>query len=199
MPDGYWLKEISFAKKVGLVLFAYNLILYNLLKFSIQLKNNLLIFIIFTISSFNLHGQNCTSTDINNTTVTTCGNNCTAVKLKLQNVGNTSNYKVRTIAYKPYPYITNFGFEDPRVYIEGAFGNVINLPFSFCFYDSVYNKLVSSSNGVITFDTTNAIVVCGSAFQNNPLPNLVGVQCSGNNYSPKASIYRQRIATLTHV
>ncbi len=199
MPDArcpmliaYWLKLKRLAKNTGVVLFSYYKILYKLVVFAIQPKKYIYFFLILTFSSLSLNAQDCINTNINNKTSSICGNNCTNVKLTIQNIKNTSNYEVRNIAYKPYYYTTIAGLEYPSIYNPFSFSPVINLPFSFCFYDSVFNKIVSSSNSVLTFDTTNAVLGCSSGYSNsNALPSILGTQCFGNSdgYMPKASIF----------
>ncbi len=173
-------------------LFSYILILCKVPLFY-NYSNKLILIVFYIFLNSPLTAQYCTnySTTINKQIVTVCGNNCTNIKLTLPHIKNTGDYKVKTKAYTPFPFVTNVGFEIPTIYLE-AFTEVINLPFKFCFYDSIYNKLVANCYSVISFDTTNASIpptYCGSGFQNLPLPNIIGVQCSGNNYSPKASIY----------
>jgi len=91
--------------------------------------------------------------------------------------GATNSYMVNSIPCNPpYPYdtgaIINNGIDD-------RWSLLINLPFNFCFYGNVYNKIVVGSNGVITFDITKASPAlpltsfCPWSYSDNcPSPNL---------------------------
>ncbi len=133
--------------------------------------------------------QSCVST--NNGTVInfSCGINCGTVNLQVPDLRSTSNYLVTTIPYNPYLYTSPFGNELTTLYFDDEFSEIINLPFSFCFYDSLFSKVVVGSNGLLTFDTTNA-APCDNAWTITPtIPYGGGTQCSANStYYPKASI-----------
>lgn len=133
--------------------------------------------------------QSCVSS-INGTVINfSCGVNCGNVTLQVPDLRNTSNYLVTTIPYNPYPYVTPLGNELSTLYFDDEFSNIITLPFSFCFYDSVFSKLVVGSNGLLTFDTTNA-APCDNAWTITPtIPYGGSGQCQANStYYPKASI-----------
>jgi hypothetical protein len=104
----------------------------------------------------------------------------------------TSNYTVTTIPYNPYPYTTPFGNELTTLYSDDVYSDKIALPFQFCFYDSVFSKLVVGSNGILTFDTLNAN--CFNGWNITPtIPYAFGTRCpspglQGNAYYPKASV-----------
>ena len=53
---------------------------------------------------------------------------------------------------------------------DDVWSNVINLPFTFCFFGNTYNQLVIGSNGVISFDVSQqGVIIVG------PLPTLCQV------------------------
>jgi gliding motility-associated-like protein len=128
-------------------------------------------------------------TGINGTTANLpCNAPCSTFIFKIPHLRTTSNYRFDTIPYTPYPWVTAGGTEDPTLYNDDTYSSQINLPFSFCFYDSSYNKVVVGSNGLITFDETNAS--CSNAYTISPtIPNGGGTQCAQfSTYYPKASI-----------
>ena len=47
---------------------------------------------------------------------------------------------------------------------------VIDIPFTFCFFDTAYTALIVESNGAISFDTTNANSTGASWTINGPFP-----------------------------
>jgi len=133
--------------------------------------------------------QSCVSS-INGTVINySCGINCSDINLQVPDLKTTSNYLVTTIPYNPYPYTTPLGNELTTLYSDDEFSEVIRLPFSFCFYDSLFSKLVVGSNGLLTFDTTN-VAPCDNAWTvTPPIPYGLGAQCQANaTYYPKASI-----------
>lgn len=116
------------------------------------------ILIVFIIS-FLAYPQNCniTATDIfgNTSTQLSCGTNgCVELSTNVPSSFLTTSYSVESQAYAPViPFnqgtSLNADFDD-------GFSGIIPMPFNFCFYGNTYNKMVVSSNGFITFDTTQA-------------------------------------------
>ena len=164
------------------------------------MKSLMLRFSIIAVLVFGLlpvvSAQNCvqtinptTNTPFNHTIINLpCGQTCTDINLKTPHVKKTSTYVVNTIPYTPYPYTSTTGSEDPVLYADDQYSNAVALPFTFPFYDSLFNNTVVGSNGLITFDIANAS--CGNAWMiNPPLPYAGGTICnSGSTYYPKASI-----------
>jgi hypothetical protein len=135
------------------------------------------------------HTQVCVS-PINGTVINfSCGVNCGSVTFQVPDLRTTSNYLVTTIPYNPYPYVTPAGNELTTLYFDDEFSEIIHLPFQFCFYDSIFSKVVVGSNGLLTFDTTNA-APCDNAWTiTPPVPYGGGAQCQANaTYYPKASV-----------
>jgi gliding motility-associated-like protein len=56
---------------------------------------------------------------------------------------------------------------------DDKYGDVATLPFNFCFYGNVYNKYVLGTNGLITFDVSNA-VTGNNYVVSAPLPHIGG-------------------------
>ena len=152
----------------------------------------LLIVLFICFGTAGTYSQSCVSSNNNTIINFSCGLNCGDVTLRVPDLRTTSNYTVTTIPYNPYPYTTPFGNELTTLYSDDVYSDKIALPFQFCFYDSVFSKLVVGSNGLITFDTLNAN--CFNAWNITPtIPYALGTRCppaglQGSAYYPKASI-----------
>ena len=152
----------------------------------------LLIFLFICFGAACAYTQSCVSSNNNTVINFSCGLSCGNVNLQVPDLRTTSNYAVTTIPYSPYPYTTPLGNELSTLYVDDKYSDKIALPFSFCFYDSVFLKIVVGSNGLITFDTLNAN--CPNAWNITPIiPYAFGSQCppqtqTGTAYYPKASI-----------
>jgi gliding motility-associated-like protein len=85
--------------------------------------------------------------------------------------GATNTYSVSSIPYAPpYPYNTGTPI---LVNIDDTWSGVIQLPFTFCYYGNQYTQIVAGSNGVVSFNTSNANGYCPWSFTDNcPSPNL---------------------------
>ncbi len=150
-----------------------------------------LLLIQFCISGvLTTNSQSCVPTNINGTIVNlACGQLCTSFTYQVSDLKNTGDYLLTTIPYAPLPYIVASGSEDPNLYDDDTYSTLINLPFTFCFYGANYTSVVVGSNGLMTFDATNA--GCANAYTiNPPIPNAGGgAQCSQfATYYPKAAI-----------
>ena len=144
---------------------------------------------VFIILSNKIWGQTCLPTDINGTVINIdCNKSCANLLFKIPHLRSTDNYIVNSIPYKPFQYVTAGGAEDINLYDDDQFSSTINLPFTFCFYDSTYNKVVVGSNGVITFDIANQS--CANAFDvTQTIPYSAGNICSQfSTFYPRAAI-----------
>jgi hypothetical protein len=117
-----------------------------------------------------------------------CGQNCTNISFQTPHFKHTHDYLLTTIPYTPFPYLSASGSEDPVLYADDQYSAIVNLPFTFPFYDSLFTKTVVGSNGIMTFDIANAS--CSNAW---PITQTIfyagGTICSaGTTYYPKASI-----------
>ena len=85
--------------------------------------------------------------------------------------GSTETYNVCQIPFSPpYPISGGTGFS---IGVDDVYTPAISLPFDFCFFGQVYDQLVVGSNGVLSFDLTNASAYCPFAFTANcPSPIL---------------------------
>src|ERR1039457_7127690 len=59
-------------------------------------------------------------------------------------------YTVSSINYAPYPFA---GIDSTSVGTDDIWSTVIPIGFNFCYYDSIYTKLLVGSNGQVCFDT----------------------------------------------
>ncbi len=65
--------------------------------------------------------------------------------------GSIIGYEVKPIPYSP-PYPLTDG-DDVSLQGDDKFTGITYLPFRFCFYDNVYDKLLMAPNGYLTFNT----------------------------------------------
>lgn len=85
--------------------------------------------------------------------------------------GETTSYTVSSIPYNP-PWPFNVG-TPIFVGADDVWSQVINLPFKFCFYGNIYDKLVVGANGLISFNLSYAGGFCPWAFSASiPSPSL---------------------------
>ena len=135
------------------------------------MRSGLLSFFIAVTIFFFLPGQvsaqNGFNTGLNGTVINLpCNQNCVTQAFKIPHLKSTSDYSINLIGYTPFTYSTPTGNEITEVYADDQYSALINMPFSFCFYDSTYTRAVVGSNGLLTFDETNASPpVCGNSGQ----------------------------------
>lgn len=134
--------------------------------------------------------QTCRRSDINGTNINLlCNQVCSTLVFRVPHIKSTSDYALTSIPYAPYAYSTPAGSQDLLLYCDDIYGGKVTMPFGFCFYDSIFSKLVVGSNGLVTFDTTNAS--CGNGFITSTTIPGAGTtgQCSSvGPYYPRASI-----------
>jgi gliding motility-associated-like protein len=103
-----------------------------------------------------------------------CAAGCVTLTADFAEINNTSNYQIQDIAYAPYPFNSPTA-TNVIVDLDDIWSGVVNMPFSFCFYGSVYNQLVIGANGVITFNTNYANTYCVWPINNGlPSPTMSG-------------------------
>ena len=90
-----------------------------------------------------------------------CGTNCTNLTATFFQTGNTNSYTVASIPYTPFPYT---GGTQIIVQDDDIWSDVIDLPFTFCFYGNSYTQAVIGANGLISFDLAEATQYCEYAF-----------------------------------
>ena len=163
---------------------------FSILIYNMRSVFTILVFGIFIfIGGLSLKAQNCIPTNINGTTINvSCNQPCTTLNFSIPNIKSTSDYSFGKVPYTPFPYVNPRGAESAAIYEDDQFGDIVDLPFPFCFYDSVYNHLVVGSNGLISFDISND--TCINGYLLGPrIPYAGGPQCSLDDaYYPRASI-----------
>lgn len=141
--------------------------------------------------------QSCIPTSFNGQVYDfVCPQVCSTLTAQIPHIKGTDNYTVSTIPHVPYPWVTATGTELVELYADDRFSSVINLPFPFCFYGSVYNSCVVGSNGVISFDIAHANQVNAWSLTTvphgttpQPIPYAGGTpNTTTSTYYPPASI-----------
>lgn len=97
---------------------------------------------------------------------------CVDLEATYLQLGQTSDYLVESIPYNP-PYQFNNLNNPISVNVDDVWSDVIDLPFDFCFYDNTYTSCIVGSNGIISFDTSNADSDSGYSFSDS-LPSTNG-------------------------
>ncbi len=116
----------------------------------------LIIFLIFSCVSGFSQGLSFTCP---RDTILSCGNSCFNLPVKFPDIrSQTSNYEVtlqtpQTI--QCYPQVPP-GTPGPsaNLTIDDRYSSVIPLPFPFTFYGTVYNSIIVSTNGFVSFDVS---------------------------------------------
>lgn len=109
----------------------------------------------------------CPQINAGNDVTLSCTQTCTNLTANFFDVGATTNYTVASIPYNPpYPFT---GGTQIFLNVDDIWSNVINLPFSFCFYGNTYNQILIGTNGVLTFDVSLANTRCEYSFS-APIP-----------------------------
>lgn len=121
---------------------------------------------LFVFSAYAQPG--CPEVFAGNDTVVPCNNSCIDLVAQPFRVGETTSYTVESIPYNPpFPYTSG----NPLfIGIDDIWSPVQPLPFPFCYFGNAYNQVVVGTNGVLTFDVTQANNYCAWAF-NAALPS----------------------------
>lgn len=71
--------------------------------------------------------------------------------------GSIAGYEVEEIPYAPpFPFNAGTPFKGPDgKWKDDVWSEIVQLPFSFCFFDGVYRQVQVGANGIITFDTSH--------------------------------------------
>ncbi|MES2620685.1 MAG: hypothetical protein V4615_07525, partial [Bacteroidota bacterium] len=103
------------------------------------------------LSVFSYSQPGCPSVNAGPNLILPCGQSCTNLSATAFAAAQTTSYSVGQIAYNPpFSFFTGTSI---LVAIDDTWGSIINLPFNFCFFGNVYNRIVVGSNGVISFNT----------------------------------------------
>ncbi len=120
----------------------------------------------FQASQINAQGFACPNVSVG-PNVSIC-NGCTPLTATVQGTVATTSYNVAPVAYSPFSYNTG---TTVIVNIDDKWSNPISIPFCFDFYGTTYNQLLIGSNGIVTFDLTNANGSCPySLTSGTPIP-----------------------------
>ncbi len=147
----------------------------------------LLFILAIIIACKDVSAQNCFNTGLNNSSFNlACGVTCYTRPIQVPDIRSTDNYVVSQGAYLPFP--THAGTEISTSNEDDVYSSVLDLPFRFCFFDSVYEKIVVGSNGIVTFDERRAGEV-NAYTVDRPIPYAGGSpNLQNSNYYPPASI-----------
>ncbi len=70
--------------------------------------------------------------------------------------GSIAGYMVEEIPYAPpFPFNAGVPFQVDGGWKDDIWSQIVELPFSFCFFDGVYNQAQVGANGIVTFDATH--------------------------------------------
>ncbi len=106
-----------------------------------------------------------------------CGTSCANLTAIPFDAGAANSYAVSQIQYNPFSYTTG---TDVLVHTDDLWSGVVNLPFKFCFFDTVYDKLIIGSNGEVSFNTANAGLYNPWPIS-NPIPTASDISSEINN------------------
>ncbi|MBB1285436.1 gliding motility-associated C-terminal domain-containing protein [Flavisolibacter sp. BT320] len=128
------------------------------------------------------------------TIVLPCGTTCTTITATVPDIRQTDDYRVQPISHQPFSY--EGGTELTALYADDIYSSSIPLPFPTCFYGATYYSLTVGSNGIVSYDITNAgrrnnFRLTTSFFNLTPvqIPYAGGTQNSlASTYFPRASI-----------
>ncbi|RYE13649.1 MAG: hypothetical protein EOP51_29405, partial [Sphingobacteriales bacterium] len=120
------------------------------------LQLTIILFLSLSFANFS-QAQSCVPTNLNGTVIQlSCGNPCAAISVQVPHLKSTSDYALTAIPYNPFQYVVPGGTEDPEIYEDDQWSNAFNLPFNFCFYNQTYSQAIIGSNGIISFDVSDA-------------------------------------------
>jgi gliding motility-associated-like protein len=109
-------------------------------------------------------------------TVLGCNTPCFTIKSKIPNLrGIADDYTLNDVtpisSCRPYDPPQAVG-PSTNIAVDDRYSNVIDLPFSFPFYGTYYNKVVACGNGYLSFDISNATQFADWNLNPGPLPNV---------------------------
>ncbi len=116
----------------------------------------------FFYSSQSLAQPGCPNISCGPNTTVDCNITCVDLTATILETGATTDYAVSSVPYAPPLPFT--GGTAQFINTDDIWGDVINLPFNFCFYGNTYNQVVIGANGLLTFDISLAGTYCDWAF-----------------------------------
>jgi gliding motility-associated-like protein len=128
------------------------------------MKKHLLLHILFLLITIiaQAQGPGCPNINAGPDQTLPCNTNCTTLNATLFQTGATNTYTVSAIGYAPPA--PSSAWNNTFVNTDDVWSGVINLPFNFCYYGGVYDRLVVGANGVISFNTGYANQFCPWSF-----------------------------------
>jgi hypothetical protein len=130
--------------------------------------------------------QSCFNVAAGNDTSISCLQLCLDLKARIPDIKSTDDYQVVSIPYQPFPFTNAGGILIDPSYQDDRFSPAITLPFTFCFYGQTYTSCTVGTNGIVSFDVSNAGLENGYLLPAT-IPSAVGTQNS-DTYYPKATI-----------
>ncbi len=94
-------------------------------------------------------------------------NGCISLQADYTDIKSSSSYEVENIVYAPTVAFDTGTLVE--IESDDSFSQVIDLPFSFCFYGQTYDSVVIGDNGLVSFDASLAGE--DSPFYSSTLPN----------------------------
>jgi len=163
----------------------------------LKLVRLLIAFAILTGFSVTSFAQNCLNTGLNHSVINLpCNQNCVNVPVRIPDLKSTETYQVVSIPYTPYAYTTGAPALTHPCTTGGSpqddkFFDTTFLPFKFCFYGKEYTKLAIGTNGVVTFDSLNALRGCNWDLNSSTqLPYAgSGIQGTGTCPTPQDPLF----------
>jgi len=99
------------------------------------------------------------------------GQKCISLKANLPTLHRTNSYTQSSISFDGTSPYGDFNEGTPLgANVDDQFFTKVNIPFSFCYFDGVYDELVVGSNGLITFETSLLNQNSYPNFTDNSLP-----------------------------
>src|SRR5688572_24491076 len=106
-----------------------------------NLRQFIIFMVFFTLLGLAGRGQQCTSGNPSQTVNVACGVSCADLRFTLPDIRETSDYLPLDLAYNPYPFedrvIPAVTFASPPKWPGNSYSPAYDLPFTFCFFDSL--------------------------------------------------------------
>lgn len=137
-----------------------------------------ILFMLLAVSAELYAQPGCPFVDAGNDLSVNCNVNCVDLTADFLQTGATTSYTVESVPYAPPVPLT--GGTALFIGNDDTWGDVIDLPFNFCFYGNMFNQVVVGANGLISFNTALANQGCNWSFTESiPHPNLYGNSIMG--------------------
>jgi gliding motility-associated-like protein len=116
----------------------------------------------------------CPSLSSNSATLT-CAEPCaTLTATPSVNLTATTSYSVAAVAYAPFAYgagtAATFGGTAWSTSTDDSYGDIVDLPFNFCFFGNTYSSIVIGTNGNINFNAAALVNAYDPYSISGPMP-----------------------------